>query len=412
MDQRARPRLSFSRLAAAIALVLGATDVAAQIPFGLDAGTSDALTEHGFVTFQSRTPPVDSIDKPEAPLSHHRGDLRNHAFLRAADNEAHGLLPDHRLDYEALGAGATQAVVLRGQIERGFDWLHLEGAKEQGAGAVTRVFRAQGVVRGSLLASFAAAGISIAAANEALRAFEQEIDLRRAIRGGDRFAVLIERRFAANGRRVGEDRIVWAELRLYDRRVLAIHRFRSEGGAEQFWLADGLSVIRAPLKAPADVNLMSSPFGKREGPILGKRDAMHTGIDYALGPGTAVPSAAAGIVKAAEPNGGYGKWVLIEHGQGLATAYAHLDSFAPGIVPGARVAQGDVIGFTGDTGLSTGPHLHYEVLVDGEAVDPMTHAASVRDMLRGADLERFHAEIGRLLQDYAGTAPIAQLSIR
>jgi murein DD-endopeptidase MepM/ murein hydrolase activator NlpD len=157
---------------------------------------------------------------------------------------------------------------------------------------------------------------------------------------------------------------------------------------------------------------MSSPFGKREGPILGKRDAMHTGVDYALPPGTPVPAAAAGIVKAAGTNGGYGKYVLIEHAAGLATAYAHLEAFPAHVAPGARVAQGDIIGFTGDTGFSTGPHLHYEVLVDGEPVDPMSHAASARDMLRGADLARFHAMFGDLLRDYAGIAPLARLSVR
>jgi murein DD-endopeptidase MepM/ murein hydrolase activator NlpD len=405
MGQRARLRLIAPRLAAGLALVLGATEVAAQLPFA----SSGVSFERGFVTHRDAPAPSVDIDVP--PTLRPRGERLSHAFLRSDDGDGGGLLPPSTLDYEALAAGVTPVVILRGQVARGVDWLRLDGAMPD-VGVTTHVFRAQGFVRGSLIASFAAAGIAAAASNEALRAFGQEIDLNRAVRGGDRFAALLERHFDANGRRIGEDRIVWAELRLYDRRTLAIHRFRPEGGVEQFWLADGLSVAKAPLKAPADAGLMSSPFGKREGPILGKRDAMHTGVDYALAPGTPVPAAAAGIVKAAEPNGGYGKWVLIEHAPGLATAYAHLESFAPDIAPGTRVAQGDIIGFTGDTGFSTGPHLHYEVLVDGEAVDPMSHAASARNMLRGADLARFHAAFGDLLRDYAGTAPLARLSIR
>lgn len=408
MGELPRRGLNLPRLAVSFALVLGASPVSAQIPFGLDIAARHVTCESGFVTYQSRllSPALD-----DEPALLDRGESLSHAFLRSTGNVALPALPDHPVDYEALSSSIAPASAQPGQVLRSFAWLRDEGATEQATGVVIQVFRAQGFVRGSLPASFKAAGISTAAANEALRAFEEEVDPR-TVRSGDRFAALVERRIGADGRRIGEDRVVWAELRLYDRRTVAIHRFRPEVGAEQFWFTNGVSVARAPLKAPADASLMSSPFGKREGPILGKRDAMHTGVDYAIGPGTAVPAAAAGIVKAAEPNGGYGKWVLIEHGPGLATAYAHLESFAPGIVAGARVAQGDVIGFTGDTGFSTGPHLHYEVIVDGEAVDPMTHAASVRNMLRGADLERFHAEIGRLLRDYAGTAPLTRLSVR
>lgn len=398
MGKRTRRRLIRSAIAASAALVMGATSIHAQ---------------HDFIAHPLQAPPpaaYDDVDDLEP--ARHRQHTLSHAFLRSSDGAGDSILPTQPLDYEALASGVTPVVVLHGQMSRGIDWLRLEGAAEQGTERTTSILRAQGLVRGSLSASFAASGISMAAAAEAMKAFEQEIDLGREVRGGDRFAVLVERSFGANGRRVGEDRVIWAELRLYDKRTVAIHRFRPEGGAEQFWLANGLSVAKAPLKAPADESLMSSPFGKRAGPILGVRDAMHNGVDYALGPRTPIPAAAAGIVKAAEVNGGYGKWVLIDHGGGLMTAYAHLDDFAPGLEAGSRVAQGDVIGFTGDTGFSTGPHLHYEVHVDGEPVDPMTHSASVRNMLRGADLERFHAEIGQLLQDYAGTAPLARLSLR
>lgn len=404
MGKRARLRL----IAVGVALGLSATGATAQLPFS----SPGASLEHGFVIH--RDAPVRRVvpnDLNPQSTPHPRGELLSHAFLRTDDGEKGGLLPAPHLDYEALAGTLAPVVILRGQVARGLDWLSLGGTGPDTTIA-THVFRAQGFVRGPLAVSFTTAGMSIAAANEALRAFEQEIDVNRAVRSGDRFAALVERRFDATGRRVGEDRVIWAELRLHDRRALAIHRFRPDGGADRFWRADGVSVTKAPLKPPADAALISSPFGKREGPILGKRDALHTGVDYALPPGTPVRAAAAGIVKAAEPNGGYGKWVLIEHASGLATAYAHLDSFAPGIVPGARVAQGDIVGITGDTGQSTGPHLHYEVLVDGEAVDPMSHAASARDMLRGADLERFHAVFSDLLRDYAGTAPLARLSIR
>lgn len=396
MGRRRRRRLIARSSAASLFLLLGASNVAAQF-------------EPGFVTHRPGPASLVSPDPVDqsSPLRP-RSAAMGHAFLRADD----GILPAQAMGYEALAGRLTSVVSLRGQIVRGLEWLRREGAV-QGSGVTTQIFRAQGVVRGSLLASLVAEGISTSAANDALRAFDQQINLRLKMRIGDRFAALVERRFDDDGHRVGDDRIVWAELRLHGRRTLAIHRFRPEGGIEQFWQADGLSVTKPPLKAPADAGLVSSPFGKREGPILGKyQDGRHTGVDYALVPGTPVTAAAAGIIKAAEPNGGYGKWVLIQHATGLATAYAHLESFAPGIVPGTRVKQGDVIGFTGDSGLSTGPHLHYEVQVDGEPVDPMTHPASARAALGGTDLERFHAAFSDLLRDYAGTTPLALLPNR
>ena len=398
MGRRAGIRLIVPRLVAGLALVLSTTQAAAQSPF-----------EYGFVSH--RAAPVRLVAPTLCPRGELPGELLSRASLRSDDDERGSPLATSTLDYEALASGITPFLSLRGQATSGVDWLCLAGAVAD-AGVTTHVFRTQGFVRGSLLASFTAAGISLAATNEALRAFEQEAGLSRAVRGGDRFAALVERRVDASGRGIGEDRVVWAELRLYDRRTVAIHRFRPEGGTEQFWFADGRSVAGPPLKAPADARLMSSPFGKREGPTLGRHDAVHTGVDYALSPGTPVRAAAAGIVRTVEFDGGYGKWVQIGHASGLATAYAHLESFAPNLVPGLRVAQGAVIGFTGDTGLSTGPHLHYEVVVDGETVDPMTHAASVRAMLRGADLERFHTVFSDLLRNYAGMAPLARLSIR
>ncbi|MBM3621551.1 MAG: M23 family metallopeptidase [Alphaproteobacteria bacterium] len=401
-------RTRFRLIVVGFALAQGASEATAQLPFTAPG----ALREHGFVTHRDApAPPLTREDSDPRSTLYHRGEPLSHAFLRTDGGATGGPLSPPDIDYEALTASLAPMMTMHGQLARGIDWLRRDGV-EPGAGVTTHIFRAQGVVRGSLSGSLIAAGVSASATGEALRAFEQEIDVAGAARGGARFAALVERRFDAAGRRVGDDRIVWAELRSHDRRAVAIHRFRPEGGAERFWLADGLSVGKAPLKAPAAAALISSPFGKREGPILGMGSAMHTGVDYALPPGTPVPAAAAGTVKAAEPNGGYGKWVLIEHAPGLATAYAHLESFAPHIVPGARVAQGDIIGFTGDTGTSTGPHLHYEVVVNGEAVDPMSHAASARDSLRGADLARFHALFSDLLRDYAGTAPLARASIR
>jgi murein DD-endopeptidase MepM/ murein hydrolase activator NlpD len=116
---------------------------------------------------------------------------------------------------------------------------------------------------------------------------------------------------------------------------------------------------------------------------------MHQGIDLVAGPGTPVLAAADGIVTGAAPNGGYGNWVEIAHEGKLASVYGHLSAFAPGIAPGERVQKGDLIGFVGNTGRSTGPHLHFELLSNGKPTNPVTHPLTKPSQLRGGDLERF-----------------------
>lgn len=120
---------------------------------------------------------------------------------------------------------------------------------------------------------------------------------------------------------------------------------------------------------------------------------MHTGLDMLAVLGTPVRAAADGVVIGARPNGLYGNWVRLDHAHKLATVYAHLQRFAPGLEPGTRVARGDVIGFSGSTGRSTGPHLHFELLNDGRPVDPSTHPATRPRQLAGPDLARLRKQI-------------------
>ena len=116
---------------------------------------------------------------------------------------------------------------------------------------------------------------------------------------------------------------------------------------------------------------------------------LHEGVDLVAPPGTSVHAAGDGIVLGAEPRGGYGNWIEIKHEGGLSTVYGHLVSYAPGIEPGVRVRQGDVIGCVGTTGRTTGPHVHFELRAEGKPVDPMSNSAFKRPVLRGSDLERF-----------------------
>jgi murein DD-endopeptidase MepM/ murein hydrolase activator NlpD len=116
---------------------------------------------------------------------------------------------------------------------------------------------------------------------------------------------------------------------------------------------------------------------------------MHNGVDLVAPTGTPVLAAASGTVVGAAPNAGYGNWIRIEHAQNLATFYGHLSAFAPGVSAGAKVQRGQVIGFVGNTGRSTGAHLHFEVINNGQAIDPLAFPQTKRARLQGADLERF-----------------------
>ncbi|MBM3623463.1 MAG: M23 family peptidase [Alphaproteobacteria bacterium] len=292
----------------------------------------------------------------------------------------------------------TREIALRRLDDGDFD------AQERIYKVVTRLMRATGQVKGSLRASTDSAGVPPDAMTEALRAFAYDLDLQRDVKGGDRFIVLLEQAFTSDGRQVGPGRIISAELRLSGNRTVSVHRFRPEGGADQFWLPNGQSVVKSLIRTPMDLRRVSSRFGMRDHPILGFT-GMHTGTDFAAPFGTPVIAAGSGVVKQAGVNGGYGNWVLIAHDTRISTGYAHLARFAPGIRPGARVRQGQVIGFVGSTGISTGPHLHYELHVNGRPVNPITHRAAVRGALAGKDLERFRAQVAKTNRE-RDTAPV------
>jgi murein DD-endopeptidase MepM/ murein hydrolase activator NlpD len=255
-----------------------------------------------------------------------------------------------------------------------------------------RIVRASGAFVGGVRASGEAAGIPAQVMAELTRAFSYDIDFQRDIRRGDRFHVLIEQAVTTDGRVANPGRLLWAELGL-KRGTVQVWRFRPQGGAEQFYTGNGESVVRSFLRTPMDVSRVSSRFGWREHPILGY-SAMHAGVDFAAPYGTPVLAAGAGKVEMAGFNGGYGNYVRVRHTREVATAYAHLARYAPGIKPGTHVRQGQVIGFVGSTGMSTGPHLHYEFHRNGRQVNPLGQRVSMRNQLAGKDLARFQAQVG------------------
>ena len=156
------------------------------------------------------------------------------------------------------------------------------------------------------------------------------------------------------------------------------------------------------LRTPIDGAKLSSGFGQRRHPILGY-NRMHRGIDFAAPNGTPIYAAGDGVVDFAGPNAGYGRYVRIRHNDEFSTAYAHISNFAPGMMRGKRVRQGEVIGYVGSTGESTGPHLHYEILRQNEQVNPLTIKVQAGRILAGRDIKRFAAQRGTISNELAAT---------
>jgi murein DD-endopeptidase MepM/ murein hydrolase activator NlpD len=201
-----------------------------------------------------------------------------------------------------------------------------------------------------------------------IRAFSYDVDFQRDIRPGDHFSVLFERFHTADGAVAYDGDIVSASL-ILSGREMEIHRFKARDGVTEYVNRDGKSVRRALLRTPVDGARLSSSFGMRRHPILGY-SRMHKGTDFAAASGTPVFAAGTGVIEDAGYRGGYGNYIRIKHDTRISTAYAHLSRFSPVIQRGTRVQQGEVIGYVGTTGRSTGPHLHYEVMRDGHQVNP------------------------------------------
>ena len=174
------------------------------------------------------------------------------------------------------------------------------------------------------------------------------------------------------------------------------YRFRtSDDGIVDYYDDEGKSAKKFLLRKPVTAGVLRSGFGMRRHPILGYT-RLHAGIDYAAPRGTPILAAGNGIVERAAPTSGYGNYTVLKHTNGYESAYAHQTSFAKGIVPGARVRQGQVIGYVGSTGLSTGPHLHFEIRVNGKPVDALRIRLPRGRVLEGSFLASFEAERSRI----------------
>ncbi len=252
---------------------------------------------------------------------------------------------------------------------------------------------AVGEISGSLYASAAAMGATPSITSRVVKLFAHKLDFQRDIKPGDQFKLIFDRTVTESGRTVETGDLLYAEVRAKGG-VSRFYRFQPPGAKEaQFFDEFGKNIRGFLLATPIDGARTSSGYGVRRHPILGY-EKMHTGIDFAAPTGTPILAAGDGVIVDAKWWGGYGRWVRIQHTGGWDTGYAHMSRIT--VKPGQRVTQGQVIGYVGSTGRSTGPHLHFEVWQNRRPVNPKGAKVPQGTILAGADLAEFKAEKARV----------------
>lgn len=254
----------------------------------------------------------------------------------------------------------------------------------------TRTVAVSGRIHGSLYLSAKSVGAPDEVIAQIADIFAYDVDFQREIFGGDEFEALFNVTFDERGAVVAGDEVLFARLNWKGRtKEKGYYRHASAAGARaDYFDRSGASAKRLLMKTPIDGARLSSGFGTRRHPILGYAKA-HKGVDFAAPTGTPIKAAGDGVVERAGPYSSFGNYVRIKHAGGYKTAYAHLSRFAKGMRAGARVRQGDIIGYVGTTGRSTGPHLHYEVLYKDNQVNPQNLKIATGVELGGKDLAAF-----------------------
>lgn len=272
---------------------------------------------------------------------------------------------------------------------------------------------AAGVIHTSLFDAASEAGVPMSVLAEMIHAFSYDVDFQREVHPEDSFELIFERLQDESGKPVGAGNVLYASMTLGGMR-LRLYRYTPTGGFADFFTARGESVRKALLRTPVDGARLSSGFGMRHHPILGYTK-MHRGVDFAAPSGTPIMAAGDGVVESAGYSSSYGNLVVLHHNGTYETAYAHMSHIARGIRPGQRIHQGQLIGYVGATGRATGPHLHYEIRIHGDAVNPMSVKMQPGRQLAGKELAAFHAAadaVDHKLATLQGQTAVAAVTAR
>lgn len=254
--------------------------------------------------------------------------------------------------------------------------------------------KVSGEINNSLYLSAKKAGLPISVLMEVVKIYSFDVDFQREIKSGDAFEVLYQIHNNKSGEVVRSGPVSRSVLVLEGER-LPLYRYEYEKGYFDYFDAEANSAKKALMRTPLDGARISSGFGKRKHPILGYTK-MHKGVDFAAPRNTPVFAAGDGVIEYAKNNGGYGKFIRIRHNSDYKTAYAHLARFAKNIKEGSRVKQGEIIGYVGTTGRSTGPHLHYEIIFRNKQVNPLKVRMPKELKLDNKDYDSFIIERDKL----------------
>jgi murein DD-endopeptidase MepM/ murein hydrolase activator NlpD len=267
---------------------------------------------------------------------------------------------------------------------------------------------AQGNMKGSLYESALKAGADPRLVSEAAKLFSHKIDFARELQPSDTFKLVFARKVTEAGRTVGTGDLLYAEVGAKGQ-TNRFYRFNDNGRTDYFDEL-GKNIKGFLLKTPLDSVRVTSGFGMRLHPLLGYT-RMHAGIDFGAPTGTPVYAAGAGVVREERWAGGYGHWLKIEHQGGWATGYGHLSRYAANLHVGEHVAQGQIVAYVGSTGLSTGPHLHYEIMKGAQKLNPSSVKVPSGTVLAGKALASFKAQKAHL-DDLLAQAPSIATGVR
>jgi|GEM_PF-3788038 len=251
---------------------------------------------------------------------------------------------------------------------------------------VSRGFK--GDINSSLYMDAKLAGVPDNIIADMIKIYSWNVDFQRDIQNGDKFEVLFEEYRTEDNKVVpGKGKVIYAKLALQGD-AMPLYLFEDRDGFVDYFDDKGQSAKKVLMKTPINGARLSSGFGMRRHPIMGY-SKMHQGLDFAAPSGTPIYASGNGIIEKIGRFSSYGNYIKINHRNNLKTAYGHMKGFKSGLKPGSKVKQGDVIGYVGSTGRSTGPHLHYEVILKGVQKNPASVDLPTGTLLRGKDLAKF-----------------------
>ncbi len=246
------------------------------------------------------------------------------------------------------------------------------------------------LIKDSLYSDGIKNGVPAEILTKLIKLYSFDLDFQRDIRKNTNVSVSYELIIVEDREKNFFKDIVYSKIKI-DKNILEFYKFKLDDGYVDYFNIKGENVKKSILKTPLDGAKLSSGFGMRKHPISGF-NKMHKGVDFAAPIGTPIYAGGNGVIEFVGNNGGYGKFIRIRHNNEFKTAYAHLSKYAKGITKGVRVNQGDTIGYVGNTGLSTGPHLHYEILFQNKQINPLKLKLPSGKKLKGKELKRFIKE--------------------